>query len=242
MNTSRLINPKIYSHYFPVSKTDKFKKCMLKSKSLLIKNEEFEIGCVTNRREKCVEISLFVTPLKDTIEDINLSVMNDHNLKVKLYAHSIDHITLNQQEYINIEFQVDNVPYVIPTLSFKFKANRHYSHNHLLISIPLAFNKFFTFHPVTEQFLFKGERTASNEDVISIEEFKYSSKLINSDRTKESLANFELMRKENKMAYYGCEAYLKGKIFVLKFGVSEKGVMSLEGKNMTGDHKNTKFL
>jgi len=28
----------------------------------------------------------------------------------------------------------------------------------------------------------------------------------------------------------------------LKFGISEKGIMQLEGKNMTGDHKNIKFL
>lgn len=39
LNQSRQINPKIYNHYFPAVKTDKYKKCMLKSKSLLMKNE-----------------------------------------------------------------------------------------------------------------------------------------------------------------------------------------------------------
>ena len=42
---------------------------MLKSKSLLLKNEEFEIGCVVSRRDKAIEISLFLTPLKGTIEE-----------------------------------------------------------------------------------------------------------------------------------------------------------------------------
>jgi hypothetical protein len=50
LNQSRQINPKIYTHYFPTVKTDKYKKCMLKSKSLLLKNEEFEIGFVANKK------------------------------------------------------------------------------------------------------------------------------------------------------------------------------------------------
>jgi hypothetical protein len=127
----------------------------------------------------------------------------------------------------------------MPTLSFKFKSNRNYAHNHLLVPLPLAFTKFAVFHPTSHLAL---PQRHSAEDVISIEEFKFNPKLINSERMRESLANFELIGKENRLAHYGSEAYFKGKIFALKFAVSEKGWMTLEGRNMTGDHKNTKFL
>jgi hypothetical protein len=50
----RPINLAIYEHYFPTGKAERLKKCMLKSKSLLLKSEEFEIGCVTSRRDKAI--------------------------------------------------------------------------------------------------------------------------------------------------------------------------------------------
>lgn len=37
INHSRLINHKIYNHYFPQKDYDKTKKCMIKTKSLLLK-------------------------------------------------------------------------------------------------------------------------------------------------------------------------------------------------------------
>ena len=39
LNYSRLINNKIYTHYFPQKDYDKAKKCMIKTKSLLVKSE-----------------------------------------------------------------------------------------------------------------------------------------------------------------------------------------------------------
>lgn len=65
---------------------------MLKSKSLLLKNEEFEIGCVVSRRDKAIEISLFLTPLKGTIEDVRFAITNDHNVKARLNMQGCDEI------------------------------------------------------------------------------------------------------------------------------------------------------
>jgi hypothetical protein len=106
----------------------------------------------------------------------------------------------------------------------------------MLISIPVSFNKFATYHPLKQHQVFP------HKDAILLQDFPYYPKLINSDRIKESLPNFELIGKENRVSYYGCEAYFKGKIFTLRFGVGDKGSMLLEGRNMSGDHKNTKFL
>jgi hypothetical protein len=45
---------------------------------------------VTNRTEKGLQVSLFLTPLADSIEDVRLSLMHDHNLKARLFVQAID--------------------------------------------------------------------------------------------------------------------------------------------------------
>ena len=107
---------------------------------------------------------------------------------------------------------------MIPTLSFKFKTNKHYQHNHILLSVPLSFNKFFTFHPILDESKYRGN--TNQEDTITTEDFRFSSKLINSEKTKETLNNFGMMGKQARTAFYGCEAYFKGKIFLLRFAIN----------------------
>lgn len=50
------------------------------------------------------------------------------------------------QESVNLIVAVENVPFVLPSLNFKFKKNKKYSHNQMLITIPSSFNKFVEFH------------------------------------------------------------------------------------------------
>jgi len=57
---------------------------MLKAKSLIFKSDEFEIGCVSNRRDKYIDISFFLTPMKDKIEDITLTLFHDQNITMKI--------------------------------------------------------------------------------------------------------------------------------------------------------------
>lgn len=47
-------------------------------------------------------------------------------MNLKLYKKYQDVININQQHSIYFQISIDNVPYVIPTLSLKFKANRKY--------------------------------------------------------------------------------------------------------------------
>lgn len=47
----RTINTNIYQSYFPEQISEKLKKGMLRSKGLLLKTEEFEMGSIVNRRE-----------------------------------------------------------------------------------------------------------------------------------------------------------------------------------------------
>lgn len=57
----------------------------------------------------------------------------------------------------------------------------------MLLPIPIGFNKFFTFH-ASEQDYFNPSTSKknihNNEDVITSDGFKYSSKLLNCDRIK----------------------------------------------------------
>ena len=41
---------------------------------------------------------------------------------------------------------------------------------------------------------------------------------------------------------YQSEIYFKGKIFLIDLSISTRGTIELSGTNMTGDHKNTKYL
>jgi hypothetical protein len=68
---------------------------------------------------------------------------------IKIFKKYQDIINVNHQHSINFHISVDNVPYVLPILNFKFKANRKYQHNQLLITIPCSFNKFFTFNKIS---------------------------------------------------------------------------------------------
>lgn len=167
----RLINLAIYDHYFPGGKAERLRKCMLKSKSLLLKSEEFEIGCVTSRREKAIEISLFLTPLKGTIEDVRLALTHDHNVKARLSTQGWDEIREGQQEHISVSCEVDGVPYVLPTLVLRFKPSCAYNHHHLLLPLPLAFNKLLVFHP-------HSPAPYSPQDAISTGQFRLNPRLV----------------------------------------------------------------
>ena len=139
---------------------------MLKSKGLLLKNDEFEIGSVVNRRQTYIQYTLFITPLKDKIEQVNIEVNQDQNVCIKIFKKYQDVINLNQQHFISFHISVDNVPYVLPILKLKFKPNRKYQHNQLLITIPCSFNKFFTFKSVSQSFTHQFQ--SSNSDFIHI--------------------------------------------------------------------------
>ena len=68
----------------------------------------------------------------------------------------------------------------------------------MLLPIPIGFNKFFTFHPSEQDYFNPStskKNTHNNEDVITSDGFKYSSKLLNCERIKESLQQFALIKK-----------------------------------------------
>lgn len=98
------------------------------------------------KKQHILQVSLFVTPLLDTIEDVNLSLNHDQNIKAKLAHNFIQTIRVNCQEIITIHLAVENVPFVMPTLDLKFKKNPKYALNHMLITVPCSFNKFCDFH------------------------------------------------------------------------------------------------
>lgn len=66
--------------------------------------------------------------------------------------------------------------------------------------------------------------------------------MLSTEKIRESLNNFSLMEQEKHCNIYASEIYFKGKIFIMKLMVKTNGKMSIEGINMTGDYKNTKFL
>ena len=92
-------------------------------------------------------------------------------------------IRVNCQEIITIHVAVENVPFVMPSLDFKFKKNHNYALNHMILTIPCSFNKFCDFHK------FSGElpnhlKAVNTSDRVRIEPFKYSSRFLNKDKIK----------------------------------------------------------
>ena len=52
-------------------------------------------------------------------------------------------VKVNTQEIVTLDVNVENVPFVLPSLSLKFKKNKKYENNQMLIPLPCSFNKFF---------------------------------------------------------------------------------------------------
>ena len=59
--------------------------------------------------------------MKFPIDDISFSVIHDQSLKIQLFTEYIEEIKINQQENININIHIENVPYVIPILKMKYR-------------------------------------------------------------------------------------------------------------------------
>ena len=144
-------------------------------------------------------MTLFITPLKDKIEDVNLLLANDQNIRIKLSSNFIPSIAINSQEIVVVQVAVDNVPFVLPSLNFKFRKNRKYTHNQMLLTLPCSFNKFVEFHS------YSGERPlplkSHQTDRISIKPFRFSS-MLRPDKIKEALPHFALSQEGQRTSTY----------------------------------------
>lgn len=69
-----------------------------------------------------------------------------------------------------------------------------------------------------------------------------SPKLLAADKVKDLFPSFSLLERERKSSVYGSEVVFNGKIFLVRMGLKERGAVQLEGKNLTGDAKNSKFI
>lgn len=144
--SSKLINSSIYAHFFPNVKHERVRKTLLRSKNLIFKNEDFEIGSLTCKREKFLDVSLFITSLRTGIENVSLKISGDQSLKMRLSAERIDRIKVNQQEHLTLQCFLESVPYVLPSLSIRFTKSGTQDEGQLLIPVPCSFNKYFTYH------------------------------------------------------------------------------------------------
>ena len=70
-----------YKQYFEKVKGNTFKKTLLKSKSLIEKQQEIEIGCMNVRKEDfSLEVTVFISPLRFELTDVSYSIIHDENL------------------------------------------------------------------------------------------------------------------------------------------------------------------
>ena len=231
----RLINNAIYQHYFPQQKVERTKKCMLKGKGLLVKDGELEIGTVTTRREKCMEVTLFVTPRMGDVEEVEYRVQSDDNLRVQLSHSTCKRIVQGQQEHVTLQCEVEGVPYVLPTLTIRYIHDK-YTQRQTVLPLPCSFNKFFKMHGVSHN-----RPLGPQDEVISTDLFRPSHRLTNPQKLEDSLFPLQLLQSSGDDMLFGAEAYYRGKIFVVHCQLTQNK-MQFEGRNMTGDHKNTKYL
>ncbi len=79
-----------YKQYFEKVKENAFKKALLKSKSLIEKQDEIEIGCMNVRKEDfSLEVTVFISPLRFDLTDISYSIIHDENLASECHPKKI---------------------------------------------------------------------------------------------------------------------------------------------------------
>ena len=74
------------------------------------------------------------------------------------------------------------MPFVLPSLNIKFKKNKKFAHNQMLVSLPCSFNKFVDFHQFSGELPRHLKVNAKDQDKIKIDAFKYSSRMMHPDK------------------------------------------------------------
>lgn len=63
----------IYERYFLDYKDEITKRSLLRNKTLILKNEDLEIGCLLRKDEKVLKIMVYITPEKE-LSNVNWTI------------------------------------------------------------------------------------------------------------------------------------------------------------------------
>ena len=112
----KLINSKKYNECFKQFTKEKEKKLMLKSKDLLFKDKDIEVGFMSKKENDRLIVTLYITPERD-IESLTWNMQSDDGLSVESEPHSfVTYVRTKKQEKIFFTIGVSRPSFTLPSV------------------------------------------------------------------------------------------------------------------------------
>lgn len=136
------VNESFYKGYLSDLKDNKLKKACLKNKSILIDNEQYEIGCVFKNYfpQPVITASIYFTP-RSRVRGFKHSITKQPQLEIDSYCKSYEDVPENKQIKIEVNCRLKNpVPYNLPLINISFRTDSELKN--CSFYLPITFNKF----------------------------------------------------------------------------------------------------
>lgn len=226
-----------FRQYLERIKGSTFRKSLLKLKCLVHKTEEIEIGCLSQRSEKNLECTLYITPHRYNLVDLSIALLHDSHLRAKVQPQQVKSILAKKQQKVHIAIEILSIPFCLPEIEINYKSDSEYSSNYNRLTLPLSFNKFCHIAPLSQP------QPQHQHRYVRSDNFKYNPKIIKLDKIAESFPSFTVIPPNKDREHVLLTAYCRylDSAFSLLVNLHEKSCW-IEGFLKEGDIRAMNFL
>lgn len=133
----QVLNDLPYLRYFQHIQDEKTKRTFLKQKTLLLKNEDLEVGTLFNKDGESLKISLFLTP-ETRIDNLSIYLSKENNVKIKIYPETFHQLEENKQVKSTIMVSLEDQLYSPPILSINLRKQGQIKQYEVYLPCPIT--------------------------------------------------------------------------------------------------------
>jgi hypothetical protein len=206
---------------------ERMRKACLRTKSLIAKNELFEIGCMVKRGVQSVKLYIYFTPFQ-LVTDFGYSISKEPNLEIDSYCKEYREISANKQIRIEVNASLRNIPYSMPIMNLQFSKGAERKSTSFYVPLPV--HRFLDMQPIQKGEL-ERELSSATATLKRVEEFRVSSSVF---RQKDMLEYFPSLAQISSGAASGIQRYaaacsFKRHSFVIIINLIGREKMGLQG-------------